>query len=394
MREGAGRIGYNALMRWLVILVLWLPAMAYAAEGKEGAQGKARVAVFPIAGEAAESLRERAGFALRAKLDRTGNYDVVDGPRMQDLLSENNASVTLGSTVQQVRELGKQVDAQIVLWGELSGEKLQMRILDLRTPEAQGGQVQQVERAVKEPTDLRFAVEQVLESIQGMAAFEHPVEQQVWDDELSRRLWKEGPNLLSNGDFSMAGKWTGIYQSELYPVPLQDGMPPEDKVAIVRQAGEDGSGALVLHLSKYCAQNNGLAALSDSIKIKPERRYRLSYKYKSDAPRLFVFVKGYTLYAGPTGKMMQREIYRRQAPVLKGTDNNWVTIVDDFSPQHVSLAVQELRVDFYTYLNPGIVVIDDAVFKEVGALTRKGKDDAIKPTTTPAPAPSRPAGTK
>jgi len=359
-----------------VILVLWLPAMAYAAEG---AQGKARVAVFPIAGEAAESMRERTGFSLRAKLDRSGSYDVVDGPRMQDLLTENNTSVTLASTAPQVRELAKQVDAEIALWGELSGEKLQMRILDLRIPEAQ---VQQIERAVKEPTDLRFAVEQVLESIQGMGAFEHPVEQQVWDDDLSRRLWKDGPDLLANGGFSTAGKWTGIYQSELYPVPLQDQMPPEDKVAIVRKAGEDGSGALVLHLSKYCAENNGLAALSDPIRIRPERRYRLSYKYKSDGPRVFVFVKGYTLYAGPTGKMMQREIYRRQAPVLKGTDNKWVTIVDDFNPQHVTLPVQELRVDFYTYLNPGTVVFDDAVLKEVGAQTRKGKDDAIKPVAT------------
>jgi hypothetical protein len=284
--------------------------------------------------------------------------------------------VTLSSTPQQVRELAKQVDAEIVLWGELSGEKLTMRVLDLRTPESQ---THEIERAVKEPTDLRFAVEQVLESVQGMAAFEHPVEQRVWDDELSRRLWKEGPNLLANGGFAAAGKWTGIYQSELYPAPLQSEMPPQDKVAIVRKVGEDGSSALVLHLSKTCAENNGLAALSDPIRIKPETRYRLSYRYRSDGPRLFVFVKGYTLYAGPTGQKMQREIYRRQAPVLQSTDGKWVTIVDDFNPQHVSLPVQELRVDFYSYLHPGTVVIDEAVMKEVGAQTRKGKDDAIKP---------------
>lgn len=363
-------------MRWLLILAILLPAMALATEGKS------KVAVFPIAGDAQETLRERAGFSLRTKLDRTGNYDVIDGPRMQDLLTENNATVTLASTPQQVTELAKQVDAEIVLWGELSGGKMKVKLLDLRTPDAQ---VQQVERAVKEPTDLRFAVEQVLESVQGMAAFEHPVEQRVWDDDLSRRLWKEGPNLLANGDFSAAGKWTGIYQSELYPVPLQGELPPEDKVAIVRGAGEDGGSALVLHLSRYCAENNGLVALSDPIKIKPDTRYRLSYKYKSNGPRVFVFVKGYTLYPGPTGEKTQREIYRRQAPVLEGTDDKWVTVVDDFNPQHVSLPVQELRVDFYTYLHPGTVVFGDAVLKEVGAQTRKGKDDAIKPMAPAQP---------
>lgn len=368
--------GYNVVMRWILIIVLCLPFMALAAEGQEG---KPKVAVFPIAGEAAQSVRERAGFSLRAKLDRTGNFEVIDGPRMDDLLKENNASVTLASTPQEISALAKQVDAEVVLWGDFSGQKLQLRILDLRIANAP---VQKVESDVQDPLALRFAVESVLEQIQGMPVFEHPVEQRVWDDDLSRRLWKEGPNLLVNGDFSTEGKWTGIYQSELYSLPLQDAMPTDDKVAIVRKAGEDGSSALVLHLSKYCAENNGLAALSDAIKIKPQTRYRLSYKYKSDGPRVFVFVKGYTSYEGPTGVMVQREVYRRQAPVLEGTDNKWVTIVDDFNPQHVSLPVQELRVDFYTYLHPGTVVIDDAVLKEVGGQTRKAKDDAIKPVAT------------
>ena len=363
-------------MRWILIIVFCLPIMALAAEETKG---KPKVAVFPVAGEAAETVRERAGYVLRAKLDRTGLYEVLDGPRMQDLLKENNAGVTMASTPQEVRALAKQVDADIVLWADLSGQKLQVNILDLRIADAP---VQKVEGSVLDSWGLRIAADQVLEQVQGIPESEHPMEQRVWDDELSRRLWKEGPNLLVNGDFSTEGKWIGLYQSELYPVPMQDAMPPEDKVAIVRKAGEDGTGALVLHLSKYCAENNGLAAVSDPIQIKPNTRYRLSHKYKSDGPRVFVFVKGYTSYVGPTGDMTQREIYRRQAPVLEGTGNAWKTIVDDFNPQHVSLPVQEVRVEFYTYLHPGTVMIDDAVLKEVGGQTRKGKDDAIKPVAT------------
>ncbi len=361
-------------MRRLGILALFFCSIVVAA-----APDRPRVAIFPIAGDAPEQLRERTAFSLRSKLDRAGAFDVVDGPKMQDVLTETNSAVALTTDRAKIIELAKLVDAQIAVWGELAGEQLKVKLLDLRSPDSQ---VQEMSKTVKEPTDLRFAVEEVLERIKGVGQFEHPVEQSVWDDETSRKLWQDGPNLLANGDFSEPGKWTGIYQAELYPVAIAGQMPPQDKVAIVKNAGGDQNNALAFNLSRYCAENNGLACLSDAIPIEPATRYRLSYRYKSDAPVLHVFVKGYTKYRGPTGEMMDREIYRRQVPVSGKTNGQWVTVVDDFNPQHIALPVQNIRVDLYAYLHPGTVLFDDVIVKAVGKQTREGKDAAIKPAAT------------
>ena len=48
----------------------------------------------------------------------------------------------------------------------------------------------------------------------------------------------------------------------------------------------DGNNVLVMNLSKECAENNGMACLSAPIKIEPNTRYRLSFRYQSDGPKL------------------------------------------------------------------------------------------------------------
>lgn len=342
-----------------------------------------RVAVFPIAGDAPEASRERAGFSLRAKLDRTGKFDVVDGPKMREIVAENNSAIDLASTPGQVRELARLVDADIALWGEYSGQSLRVTSLDLRDA---GAAPKAITKTINQPADLRFAIEEILQEIQAAPQFDHPIEQTVWDDEAAKKLWQANPNLLANGDFAQAGHWMGVYRSELYPVAVSDAQPSPDKVSIVRNAGPDGGNAIVLNLSKDCAENNGLAALSDAISIQPNTRYRLQFRYKSDGPVLHVFVKGYTQYPGAAGKAMQREIYRRQVPLLQATKGQWVTVTDDFNPQHVALPVQTIKVDLYAYLHPGKVTFDDVIVKAVGSQTVVMKDKAIKPAAT------RPAG--
>jgi hypothetical protein len=139
---------------------------------------------------------------------------------------------------------------------------------------------------------------------------------------------------------------------------------------------------LAMNLSRTAAENNGLACLSESIKIEPKTRYRLSFRYKSDGPKLHVFVKGYTMAKNLEGKLVEREIYRRQVPPTGKTNGEWVTIVDELNPQHPAYPVQYLKVDLYAYLHPGMVMFDDVVLKAVGAQTRVAKDKAIKPPAT------------
>lgn len=365
--------GTMPLMRTIIVTVLLLCSIAAAGESKP------RIAVFPLVGDAPEQTRDKAAFSLRAKLDRTGRFDVVDGPKMSEIVTETNATLSLASTPDQLRDLAKLVDADIVLWGEYKGGALSVKVLDLHAADPKPTLVT---RPVKEPTDLRFAVEDILQQVQNVPQFEHPIEQSVWDDETSKKLWQTNPNLLTNGDFSQAGKWTGVYRSELYPVPITDQDPAIDKVAIVRNAGGPGNPAIILNLSRDCAESNGLAALSDPFMIQPNMRYRIQFRYKSDGPILRIFIKGYTHAPGAVGGMQDREVYRRQVPVQPATGGQWVTITDDFNPQHNTYPVQNLRVDLYAYLKPGTVAFDDVVVKAVGSQTVAMRDVAIKPLTT------------
>src|SRR5439155_22263063 len=103
-----------------------------------------------------------------------------------------------------------------------------------------------------------------------------------------------------------------IYQSIRKNVDVSATDTAVDEVANVKQP--DGKNALVMKLSKECAENNGMACLSAAIKIEPNPRYRLSFRYQSDASRLHVFVKGFTTAKAIDGKMIEREIYLRQVP--------------------------------------------------------------------------------
>ena len=91
-------------MRWLLTLILLLPVVCLAADD---AAKKPCVAVFPLSGDAAQDLRDRAGFSLRIKLDRTGDFDVIDGPKMNDTVAELQLKPTLATTPAQLEEARK-----------------------------------------------------------------------------------------------------------------------------------------------------------------------------------------------------------------------------------------------------------------------------------------------
>ena len=196
------------------------------------------------------------------------------------------------------------------------------------------------------------------------------------------------PNLLANGDFSQPGGWDAIYMAEKYRVTVGDKLPPVDKIAIYKMPGEKSgseekaNNVLAMNLSQVAAENNGLACLSDPIRIKPETRYRISFRYKSDAPTTHVFVKGYTAAKDIKGQPAEREVFRTQVPPTGPTKGKWETVVCDVNPFNPSYPVQTLRVDLYAYAGAGVILWDDVVVQEIGPLTEKPADDAIKKPTT------------
>ncbi len=390
--------------RSLFVAILLMSVAAWAADGSagapdgsSGASAKPVVAVFPLAGDAPSAFREKVGFSLRRKLERDGHYEVIDGPTMLDLVADEPKPIDDSSEVKRVMELGRQVKATVLIWGQVDplagveggdGGALRLKLLDMRgkTPGAR-----EIDKEIKAPTDMRFVSEQVLELLPGIGEFTHPKEnsEAVQRDAKAEALWKSGPNLVVNGGFDEAGHWETLYESQAYPPPLSDSLPETDKTAIYRQPGVGGDAGkidnvLVMNLSRYCAENNGMACISDPITITPGKRYRLSFRYRSDGPRLHVFVKGYTMGKDISGKPAPREIYRRQVPPSGATDGQWVTVVDELNPQHQTFPVTTLRVDLYAYLHPGVVMFDDVVLKEVGDQTDMVGGDAFdQPVTRP-----------
>lgn len=373
------------------------PATASPASAPDPQAAKPRVAIFPISGSASASAREKVAFSIRSKLDRTGLFEVIDGPMMSELSEMLPQPADASTKPQDLKKIAALEKGDILAWGTLtqtgpSAMTLKLLIWDTRQP----GPPQSMELSIKAATDLRFVSEKIVESFPGVGVFDHPSEEAVTRDPQAEQLWKTQPNLLINGDFSAAGNWTCLYQSEVYPLAIAQALPEPDQITIIPLSLLGNAPAqtpaattqamdqiLAMNLSRTAAENNGLACLSDAMKIKPNTRYRLQFRYRSDGPRLHVFVKGYTLAKDAAGNPAMREVYRRQVPPTDATDGQWVTIDCDLNPQHVAFPVQELRVDLYAYLHPGMVYFDDVVLKEVGAPTRIAHDEALDKPNAP-----------
>jgi hypothetical protein len=371
------------LFALLVCVVTLRCGVARADDDSDADDKKPKVAVFPLGGNTDADLRDRMGFSFRAKLDRQGTYNPIDGPTMSDIAAPATSPITFDTPVADIKSLADGSGAVVLIWGDLNSGggavgTLRIHILDTReispTPRA-------ITKPIAQMEDVRFIVEGILETLPGVGKFAHVSDTPVVHDPQSDALWKTNPNLVVDGDFSQAGHWTAIYESEKYPVGFSDALPDVDKVAIYRMPGSDGAAGknvLAENLSLECAQNNGMACLSDLIPIKPNTRYRLQFSYRSDGPTLHVFVKGYTMAKNIQGQWTPREIYRRQVPPSGGTNGQWVTVLDDMNPQHISFPVQYLSVDLYSYLNQGIVMFSDIQLRDVGEQTLHATDDAIK----------------
>ena len=125
-----------------------------------------------------------------------------------------------------------------------------------------------------------------------------------------------------------------------------------------------------MRLSKECAENNGMACLSEPIKVEPGTRYRISFRYKSDGPSTHVFVKGYTTGKNVAGEKADREVFRTQVSPT-GADQRQVGDGGlRRQPRQPELPRRKPAVDLYAYLTPGIILWDDVMVKEIGPLQR------------------------
>jgi len=357
-------------MKWLSAIIFCIAITAISAAAQDAA--KPKIAVFPLGGSSTQAQRDRIGFSIRTKLDRDGAYDVIDGPAMADMAAAAKEAIGAETSADVIKGLADGSGAVVLLWGDATGPDeagaIRLRSLDLREPSSTASMYQ---AKIADATELRFAVEKFLAGLPGVTPFAHPDEEAVHHDPASDRLFASNPNLMVDGDFSQAGHWDAILESDKYSVAISDTPPDLDKVCIERT--HEGN-VLAMRMSRHCAESTGLACLSDAIEIRPGVRYRISFRYKSDGPATHVFVKGYSAGRDIAGKPADREVYRLQVPPGAATGDGWETVEADINPYNPAATVQRLRVDLYIYLKQGTVEFADvqikAVGKESGATTQ------------------------
>jgi len=170
---------------------------------------KPKVAVFPLGGDAPADLREKVGFSLRTKLDRDGHYEPIDGPAMIDMAGDT--AVDFQTDLKTLQNLSNDTNPDVLIWGELNqagtGTKLRIKTFDVDQPDPLP---HEFEKTIAQPTDLRFAVEEILETLDGVKPFEHPSEEAMSNDPALAALFAKNPNLVVNGDLKLAGvAWPG-----------------------------------------------------------------------------------------------------------------------------------------------------------------------------------------
>jgi hypothetical protein len=372
--------------RWIPAIVVFASIISGITRADDNAKPKA--AVFPLSGNTTQDQKDKVGFSLRTKIDRDGHFEPIDGPTMADLAGgAGDKPIDLSTTPEALVALAKDEAPVILIWGELNkngaGFDLKVKVCDLRQKDHKPVEI---DKAINQPTDLRFVVEEILQSINGIDKFGHPIEESVQNDSASLEAWAKNPNLVVDGDFAKIGSWTGLLRSEKYDVPMGDALPDTDKVVIYKlpqtKKGAVPHNVLAMKLSTDVAESNGLACLSAPMDITPDVRYRLQFKYKSDGPTLHVFVKGYIKKKDISGQLADLQSYVCQVPPSGKTGDEWKTVICDINPQNVSGSPTFLKIDLYAYLSKGTVMFDDVQLKAVGEQTRHAVDDAIKP---PAP---------
>jgi hypothetical protein len=234
------------------------------------------------------------------------------------------------------------------------------------------------------------AVEAAVREMLGLGEPDDPLAR-LRGDAAAERRWREGPNLVPNGDFETPGAGGG---------------GPAEWQAIENQmayaANPDGAGkVLKFDMNQSTAEVYGLDFYSAWIQIEAGAAYRFSCRLKTLGPTPKVFLKGYHAFPGEGGRPAERrETYRRQVHP-GGQKKQWNTVEADFVPESTrpDQTPTFLKVDLYAYWPAGVIYWDDIVLKKVrdappaptAAPPAAGAKDPARPVSAPLTAAAPPA---
>lgn len=345
------------------------------------AADKVSVAVLPLAGNSPEErkLADQVRFALSQKITRDGNLDRKDNTDVDDMLSAlmiptRDAVPPPADLIKISETLG--VDRLIV--GYMSGRNV---TLSLYQKDRKISTSSAVIPGGRESPKLTY--EKLLTDLLSLQ-FTHISEVECdHSDPATEKRFAERPNLCPDPGFEDATKlpdkkakqWGAINRSDRYGPPLisfgEAGNLPDDRMAIVPHAEGNGH-YLLMRMSKDVAELNGLACESVWIPVEQGAKYRFTVRYRSNGPRLRLFIKGFAVNPDQYGdkndpEVARREYYRFQV-LPREKNKDWELIEADFNPGSLKPTdpkIEWIRVDLYAYLHAGDASFDDVVVKKI-----------------------------
>ncbi|HEY4759115.1 MAG TPA: hypothetical protein VIH42_00905 [Thermoguttaceae bacterium] len=196
--------------------------------------------------------------------------------------------------------------------------------------------------------------------------------------------WKNNPNLIVGGDFQSG--LNGVPKG-WEPVAGQKREPLGKLVQWVTEEGNANNKIISFTFDAVVGNNEGVMYYSDYFPIQEGATYRFQCRWKSNGPKVKVFIKCYDVineqyekheneptdqktlpwpgkekYSSETTQ--RREVYRSQQN-LKGPTNTRNIHNDDFTPKHTKFSLKWGRIMLYAYHGGGEVQFDNIVVKQI-----------------------------
>jgi SLA1 Homology Domain 1 (SHD1) protein len=332
------------------------------------------------------------------KLEREGEFLIPESMLdIRDICTAGGIKITPDTPLESVEQVVRRdFDADVAIWGRVERTPgHEWEVYDL-TVKCVDFTVSLEPRVIYEKTGVRtnsvseiphLYIKEMLDALYGREpGGPEPV------DPAAEENWKNNPNLVQGGDF----------QTGADGVPngweSRGGQERESLGGLVRWMPEEGGDAdnKVIRFTFDESVGNGFGVMyySRPFPIEAEAKYRFQCRYRSNGPKIIVFIKCYdrmesvykkarTDQPSPGGKRSDedslteaaasenesgagepRECYRSQQN-LKGPKNVWNLHTQDFTPRHTKYAPKSGRVMLYAYLGAGVVEFDDVVLKQI-----------------------------
>jgi hypothetical protein len=357
--------------------------------------------------------------AFQKKLIRWPLTEPIDRFSYADLAEQEHVDVRWDTPVATVAKFARDtLGAKVFIYGDVkvADAKGQSATLRVRAIDLRAGPTLAADRTfeISYPTQLRPAVEMVLNQLVGYSTVNMEVPALVHLTADMEQRWKDGANLAPNPDFLDADKagrlarWEAVIADQRYaPENLKfEGPAAPIGNDLRRQCmwatspGDEKTRTVHMAINEDVASTYGMACYSDWIAISPGCIYRFTCRWKVEGPTPKVFIKGYALRptvgekegAAPMS-WQRREVYRRQVHPTSDADpkvelgNGWFETTADFCPRHDQFPPHWVRIDLYAYYPKGRAWFSHIVLKKLSdkpAVEQHDPPDIpADPTTVP-----------